>query len=342
MTLQPAQTPCPACNGTTGSLLTQRDGKSGQPLTVLQCAGCGLGRVDPLPTAEDLARWYASHYREEYKAATAPRLPHVLRAARIAAERWGWASAQADFVHPRRSLDVGASSGEFVYLLTRIGVDATGIEPHAGYARFAHQTLGLDVRQGPLADWVDRLEHESFELVSMFHVLEHLADPLGALGAMGRILTPGGLLYIEVPDASRMGSPRNTFFRAHTLYFTANTLRALAEAAGFAVVANNFDEHDNLRVLLRRAPANAPRAGWLPSDALRRAALARTWPRYLAYRLAQGGNLARLRRRWEEKRTARQFGNARELLDATYAELTVQQLAPRERELTAAMEQNGV
>lgn len=132
-----------------------------------------------------------------------------------------------------------------------------------------------------------------------------------------------------------MGSPRNTFFRAHTLYFTSHTLQALAESAGFTVVANNFQEHDNLRVLLRREAADTPRAGWLPGDALHRAALARTWPRYLAHRLAQGDNLARLRRRWEEKRTARQFANARELLDATYADLLARQAGPADHPVLA-------
>ena len=331
MTLHRGTTPCPACKASRGKRLTHKDGKSGQPLDVLQCAGCGLGRIDPMPTADDLAHWYSSHYREEYKAATVPRLTHVLRAARIAAERWTWARAQAGFVLPQRSLDVGASSGEFVYLLQRLGVHGMGIEPHAGYARFARESLGLDVLNGSLSQSVGTLAPESFDLVSLFHVLEHLHDPVEALQALGRLLTPRGLLYIEVPDASRMGSPRNTFFRAHTLYFTAHTLRSVAQAAGFTVVANNFDDEDNLRVLLRRAPADEPTVGWMPSDALYRAALARTWPRYLAYRLAQGGNLVRLRRRWEEKRTARQFGNARELLDATYAALPDAVPAARER-----------
>lgn len=323
MTLLRGATPCPACKAMTGQRLTQKDGKSGQPLAVLQCAGCGLGRIDPMPTAEDLDHWYSSHYREEYKAATVPRLSHVLRAARIAAERWMWAREQPGFLLPQHSLDVGASSGEFVYLLERLGVRGMGIEPHAGYARFARESLGLDVLNGSLSQVVGGLAPESFDLVSLFHVLEHLHDPVEALRALGRRLTPQGLLYIEVPDASRMGSPRNTFFRAHTLYFTAHTLRAVTQAAGFTVVANNFGDDDNLRVLLRRAPMDAPSRSWLPSDALHRAALARTWPRYLAYRLQQGGNLSRIRRRWEEKRRAREYASASELLDATYSNIIV-------------------
>ncbi len=313
-----ASTNCPACRQRGGTVLSTQDGKTGEPLLVVQCAHCGLGHVEPMPTAQALEDWYAKHYRQDYKGAVSPRLSHVLRAARIVLERWDWASAQPGFQLPRRSLDIGASSGEWVYLMKRLGVAARGVEPHQGYSAFARESLGLDVVAGTLQQRLPEMPAGGFDLVSLFHVLEHLTDPVQTLRDIARLLSPQGLLFIEVPDAAGMSSPKNTFFRAHTLYFSAHSLGAVARAAGFEVAAENFEEGGNLRVLLRAAQASAP-VTWATSDALARGQEARRWSHYLLHRLKEGHAWRRHLRRLEEKRTAAQHGDARSLLDATYA-----------------------
>lgn len=313
-----APSSCPACQGSGGEILDTRDGKTGEALLVVQCAHCGLGHVEPMPTPQSLQDWYESRYRQDYKGAVSPRLPHVLRAARIALERWDWASGHCGVRLPARSLDIGASSGEWVYLLHSLGVTACGIEPHQGYSACAREVLGLDVMAGTLQQRLPELPEGSFDLVSMFHVLEHLSDPLQTLRDLARLLSRQGLLFIEVPDAAGMSSPGNTFFRAHTLYFSAHSLRSLALAAGFEVVADNFGSGGNLRVLLRAA-ATPPSFAWQASDALVQGQRARRWHRYLWHRLKEGHAWRRHLRRLEEKRTAGRYANARALLDATYA-----------------------
>lgn len=313
-----AASSCPACRGSVGEVLSTRDGKTGEPLVVVQCAGCGLGHVEPMPTPEALEAWYSSRYRQDYKGAVSPRLAHVLRAARIALERWDWACGQGGLPLPARSLDIGASSGEWVFLLHGLGVAARGIEPHQGYSAFAREALGLDVVAGTLQQQLPQQPEGGFDLVSMFHVLEHLPDPLQALRDIRRLLSARGQLFIEVPDAAGLSSPGNTFFRAHTLYFSAHSLRSLALAAGFEVAADNFGEGGNLRVLLR--PAAEPQAhAWQPSDALAQGQQARRWSRYLWQRLKEGHAWRRHLRRLEEKRTAARHADARSLLEATYA-----------------------
>jgi 2-polyprenyl-3-methyl-5-hydroxy-6-metoxy-1,4-benzoquinol methylase len=312
--------PCPACGSTTGVLLSDTDGKTGEPLTVVQCSGCGLGRIDPMPTDEALARWYAASYRQDYKAAATPRLTHVLRAGRLARDRWRWASLQRPGFQPSRTLDIGASSGEFVYLMQRQGAQARGLEPHQGYSTYAREQLGIQVDTGALQERLAELPQHHYDLVSMFHVLEHLTDPIGTLRALASLLTPSGLLLIEVPDVSRLSSPRNTFFRAHTLYFCDHSLRAVVRAAGLETVAGNGGSGGNLLVLLR--PAVVPQAAlWRPSDALLEGQRARSWPRYLAARLISGYPWQRLRTRRDEKATAARFARPRELLDSVYANL---------------------
>jgi SAM-dependent methyltransferase len=83
----------------------------------------------------------------------------------------------------------------------------------------------------------------SFDLITAFHVLEHLPDPLGALRAMLGWLAPGGLMIVEVPNADGLGARlfgrywSGLDFPRHLVHFTPRTLGALVERAGGRVVA---------------------------------------------------------------------------------------------------------
>ena len=147
-------TPCPCCGHRAGQVLSLRDGKTAQRLLTVACSQCGLGRIDPLPTEQELADWYTTAYRQQYKGVERPALRHVLRAGRQALERWRWVCAHSDeATHLQanpvaRTLDIGASSGGFVALMQQLGFTASGIEPHQGYASYARQEMQLAVLSG--------------------------------------------------------------------------------------------------------------------------------------------------------------------------------------------------
>jgi SAM-dependent methyltransferase len=309
--------PCPVCGCTKGALLSSIDGKTRQPLIVLQCAECGLGYIDPLPTHEQLQAWYTQGYREDYKNSFQPQMRHVLRAGRMSLDRWAWLRQNGSRLKIKRSLDIGASSGEFVYLLKTCGVDANGLEPHKGYSAHARDKLGSSIRTGTLQDWYDAIiEEEDFDLISMFHVLEHLVDPVASLVQMRSLLNPGGVLYIEVPNSSVMCAPTNVFFRAHTLYFTSNSLFQTMAKAGLSVIAHSSDDDANLRVVAQPTGECSPEL--YNDDKLAASARVRTWPKYLLTKLTRGQILKKLRKRQEERSTAARFIGSRELLDNIY------------------------
>jgi 2-polyprenyl-3-methyl-5-hydroxy-6-metoxy-1,4-benzoquinol methylase len=271
-----------------------------------------------MPSIESLQQWYRERYREDYKAATAPRLTHVLRAGRLALQRWNWLTGQQGYLSPSRSLDIGASSGEFVYLLKSRAIEAQGLEPHHGYSAHAREHLGLDITTGTLHERLAEFPLGRFDLISLFHVLEHLPDPVQSLKRIREHLSDRGRVYLEVPDMAAMCSPANAFFRAHTLYFTSQSLVQTAQAAGFEVLADNFTEHDNLRVVLAPADSTAARASFNCDHALARGKALRTWPRYLRQRIAEGYLWQRLRQRRDEKQQASRYPDGRHLLQALY------------------------
>ena len=279
-----------------------------------------------MPQEEDLGRWYRDKYRQEYKRSSRPHRRHVLRAARLARERYAWmlGAVPPETWASRKglceALDIGCSGGEFLHLLESVGVSALGIEPHQGYAFHARDTLGLKVLCGTLAESLPMLQDRRFDLLTMFHVLEHLTQPRQTLEALQRLLHDDGLLYLEVPNAAKIGAPNNMFFRAHTLYFAKPCLVALVQAAGYAVVADQFERNENLRLLLRKSVALP--SPWHFDDDLIKAQQRRRWLPYLWSSLLGGRVGKRLAARLEEKQSASRFASDSDLLQATYRGLS--------------------
>lgn len=96
-----------------------------------------------------------------------------------------------------RLLDIGCSTGLFLELARGAGFDASGIEYSPDSARVA-QAKGLDVAVGALTD--GRYDEQSFDLVTLWDVIEHLPDPQATLAVAARLLKPGGLLVAKTPN----------------------------------------------------------------------------------------------------------------------------------------------
>jgi 2-polyprenyl-3-methyl-5-hydroxy-6-metoxy-1,4-benzoquinol methylase len=319
-----AQTPCPCCGALEGILVSTTDGKTGKPLLTLSCDGCGLGRIDPMPTERELERWYETQYREAYKGCEQPRMNYVLRAARNALDRYQW------LVHKQllreggaslKTLDIGSSSGEFVGLMAHKNYDAHGIEPHRGYAEYA-QSMNLSVKNGSLSKTLEGHASRTFDLITMFHVLEHLADPISALKKIGQHLTDGGILYIEVPNATRFSSPKYMFFKAHTLYFTPDSLQNMLRCAGYEIECLSEPGAGNIRLAgTFRGPCRQT-GSMTHGHELVGAQERRRWAPYLLHQIRQGEPFKKLAKRYQEKRLASRFSSPVELLTNLYSTIT--------------------
>ncbi|MFN9805422.1 MAG: class I SAM-dependent methyltransferase [Betaproteobacteria bacterium] len=313
-----AATACTLCQSSDGTLVAVSD-RHGKPLPVTCCAGCGLTYVDPIPTREELARFYAERYRLEYKQASQPAVRHIYRAGKVALGRLRVASLLAD--PGTRALDCGAGCGEFTYLMSSRGYRMTGIEPNDGYREFARREYGVDLRAGTLDD-VD-FDSGEFDLITMFHVLEHVPDPAAALRRLGSWLRPGGHLYIEVPNAlTAVSSPSNLYHRAHLYYFAAAPLASVGERAGLIPVqVDGSASQANITAVFRKPAAGATsRMTARPSahDAVVRANRERTLGRYLTAGSTLSNVLPKILNRGEERRAAASGRSGRQILDALY------------------------
>jgi 2-polyprenyl-3-methyl-5-hydroxy-6-metoxy-1,4-benzoquinol methylase len=259
--------PCDLCGHTHFLIVSDRD-RHGQPLQTVVCHDCGLVSTNPRPTDEELEQFYREEYRKSYKQAVKPKPKHVYRAGRVALERLSYL---LPLLRPGQSvLDMGAGGGELLFLLRGLGYAVQGIEPNLGYGGSARDTLGLPVQVTHYQH--AKVEPGSLDVVTCFHVLEHLAHPIEALSIMGGWAKPGGLLLIEVPNVmSRCQWPSSRYHLGHLHHFSSSTLCLAGQKAGLTPV-DTFTSSDggNLMVVFRKDEAPAIKLGAIiPGHALR-------------------------------------------------------------------------
>jgi len=136
-----------------------------------------------------------------------------------------------------RYLDVGCNLGDMVAAMSRMGMVAEGVEPREAAARFANEN-GMRVFCGTLE--TAAFPDGTFDRISMYHVLEHTPDPVAVLSACRRILKPGGILVVGVPnfDAAVFAIVGPTWQGLsppkHYHHFRPATIALAAERAGLA------------------------------------------------------------------------------------------------------------
>jgi len=194
-------------------------------------------------------------YRQEKAAA----LPGFLARMLARVRGWTWLPPPPP---PGRLLDVGCGSGAYGASLIRLGWRVDGVEPDAEAARRA-QEAGLNVKVGGIME-VD-LPPAHYNAATMWHVLEHLDEPVAALKRVRSALKPNGLLMVETPNwggwtARLMGRywyhldlPR------HRLHFTTHSLRLAVIEAGFRVerlehIPNGVGPANSVAYRLKRGP----------------------------------------------------------------------------------------
>lgn len=308
--------PCNLCAGCDVTVVSRRS-RSGKPLRTVACKACGLVWSDPRP--QEARRFYTEDYRLAYKGTFAPKDKHVLRAGRVALDR-------LEKIRPHlrgrmKVLDVGSGGGEFAYLLQSLGHEVTGVEPNRGYAGFAAARYGLDIRRGML-DEVE-LEAGGWDLVTVWHVLEHMEDPAAVLRKLRGALRPGAQLVVEVPNVEAVcQSPRGTFHEAHIFSFGIPTLSRLGERAGFRVERTAASRDGGNILVVFRADDQTPDLD--PAIAGHHERVVRTLRKHTAWRYAFTKHpwtrlASRLGRAVEEPLALREGLKGRALLDALYA-----------------------
>lgn len=202
----------------------------GRHHAIVQCQNCGLVYANP--------RLEGTHILDSYVAVEDP-LYLQEREGRVLTFERHLRPLEQIRPPPGRLLDVGAYTGVFVEIADQHGWEAWGVEPSRWAVGEARKRNLFRIVEGTL-DSVD-LPPASFDVVTMWDVIEHVTDPFAELRHAHRLLKSGGLLVvhtmdIDSPFARIMGARWPWLMEMHIYYFSRRTLTAMLEQAGFAVI----------------------------------------------------------------------------------------------------------
>ncbi len=146
--------------------------------------------------------------------------------------------ATRELVSGKSVLDFGCGQGLWLERIVSLAKNASGLEPEAALYPVLIEK-GLKVYRS-----IDEISTDAaFDIITMFHVLEHLPDPLSVLKVLKKRLKPGGFVIIEVPNANdalltiykNQAFSNFTYWGCHLFLYTNSTLKTLMEQAGFTL-----------------------------------------------------------------------------------------------------------
>lgn len=168
---------------------------------LVRCRRCGLIYQNPQLSQEELAAHYPDNYLP-YQQDTADRQTRIAHVSRDQAIARFCDRVARRRPQPGRLLDVGCATGAFLWAMQQRGWQVQGVEPIPHAAAQAQQDFGLEVFVGLLEEAA--YPNAAFDVVTLWDVLEHVADVRATLQEAARILKPGGLLVFSVPNPASM------------------------------------------------------------------------------------------------------------------------------------------
>jgi SAM-dependent methyltransferase len=225
---------CPLCGGSRHKKLFERRDLThhvtDQFFAIVRCRDCGFVFVNPRPSPTEIARYYPPEF---YDVNVSPESLLEIKRDTLAARL-----ALVGSLAPGRLLDIGCQKGEFMWVMRERGWDVQGLE----FSPLAPNVFGLPIFHGTLeqAPFAPR----SFDLITLWAVLEHVHDPVGMLRSVRRLLRPGGRAFVLVPNFNSIPGRflRHDDVPRHLVMFTKQTLAAAAARADLQVVRYVFGD----------------------------------------------------------------------------------------------------
>jgi SAM-dependent methyltransferase len=259
---------CNLCGCDAFIVLTHRD-RYGYAAGACGCSRCGLVFLDPVMTADAYGRFYTDTYRPLVSAYHG----RLIDARTIQQEQREYAVERGDllarYLHGqgyRSLLDIGGSTGIVAEAWARrFDLRATVIDP-APLETAEAQALGLETIEG-LVESVD-LGGRRFDVVALCQTVDHLLDVAGTLRRVRELLSPRGLVFVDIVDfraaCLRNWSVEEAVKIDHPYYLTEPTAIAYLRRAGFDIVRTDYAA-DHLHVSYVARPSQ-PAPAALPPD----------------------------------------------------------------------------
>ena len=240
---------CTICQEWRGEILYSRN-----RICVIRCKNCGLfySDVQPLTPIE---------YEEQSQFNIESGQSYLLDVYDQKTQAWlnyysAWLNRLGKWVHGKKLLDIGCGAGHLVYAACLSGWDAYGLDIDSSVIAYGKEKFGLKERL--IATSLDQINNlNSFDLITLFSVIEHVNDPFLLIKQVDRILRINGVLLIKTPSQASLVTRLNwilfsltggkydfdLYNREHLYRFSPITLKLLLEKSGYCVISIIPDDH---------------------------------------------------------------------------------------------------
>lgn len=236
---------------------------------VAKCSECGFIYLSERPSERALEDMYGKEYYDGAEVGYGGYEENFLKYNRIFKKLFRRRARDLEpFRGDGRLLEVGCAHGFLLDYLERRGWTTTGVEVSPVAAEYASRRLGLNVMNCTLEKAA--LPGDSFDVVLLLDVLEHLHRPYDSLAEIGRILKPGGRLVVQCPwELTHWEERAEAFIKgmrqctitpdavpAHLYFFDPRTLDAMLAKAGFRIVKRQSGNYGAVRKHVKPVPVD--------------------------------------------------------------------------------------
>lgn len=227
---------CPICNGTDfhPHLICQDFTTSGELFHVEQCEGCSLRFTNPRPSQEEAGQYYKSTSYISHRSAANGIMDRIYLTIRHFTIDWKYRLIKP-YVYNKPILDFGCGTGAFLQHCRNKGIETFGIEP-------SEEARNISTRQElNVSDSLTSLTQNSFDVITLWHVLEHVYNLTDTVHRLKTMLSENGTIFIAVPNWQ---SPDSTHYQEtwagydvprHVWHFSKESMTRLLQASGLKV-----------------------------------------------------------------------------------------------------------
>jgi 2-polyprenyl-3-methyl-5-hydroxy-6-metoxy-1,4-benzoquinol methylase len=232
-------TSCPLCSGAhIHSVMECTDYYATQEIFELfKCDDCGFVFTQAVPVESEIGKYYESpdyiSHSDTNKGAM-NKIYHCVRAKML--QRKALLIEKESGLKQGRLLDIGTGTGYFPHTMQQRGWDVEAIEKSAQAREFGEKNFGLHIQED---NALTQIPANSFDVITLWHVMEHLEHLHDTWDKLKEILRPEGVLVIAVPncssfDAQIYGNEWAAYdVPRHLWHFTPQTMRNIGEQHGF-------------------------------------------------------------------------------------------------------------
>lgn len=193
---------CPVCNSLNFKpfLICKDNTVSRETFNIIECVSCGFKFTNPRPEENKLGDYYKS---EEYVSHSNTNKGLINTAYQMVRKYTLLKKLQliSKFYKTGKILDIGCGTGEFLKTFKDAKWQTLGIEPSADVRKMAIEKYGLDVKEEAE---IKNLEASGFDVITMWHVLEHVPHLNDRIEDLKRLLKPNGIIIIAVPNCTSL------------------------------------------------------------------------------------------------------------------------------------------